>query len=189
MLKHLYLMRHGQTLFNVQHKIQGWCDSPLTKEGIAQAQAAKACLKGVSFDHYYCSTAERASDTLEIVIDPETPYTRLKGLKERYFAVFEGQDEALNPPFEKYDEVFSIYGGETRSDVQERMVNTLKKVMDQDDHFCILAVSHAGACMSFFSAFADPDIIQRSGGVTNCAIFHYTYDGRTFHFQEIIRPC
>lgn len=30
MVKKLYLMRHGQTLFNLQNKIQGWCDSPLT---------------------------------------------------------------------------------------------------------------------------------------------------------------
>ena len=32
MKKTLYLMRHGQTLFNVEHKIQGWCDSPLTEQ-------------------------------------------------------------------------------------------------------------------------------------------------------------
>lgn len=30
MMKTLYLVRHGQTLFNARHKIQGWCDSPLT---------------------------------------------------------------------------------------------------------------------------------------------------------------
>lgn len=34
----IYLMRHGQTYFNVWHKIQGWCDSPLTEEGINQAK-------------------------------------------------------------------------------------------------------------------------------------------------------
>ena len=37
MVKHLYLMRHGETLFNKQKKIQGWCDSPLTDFGIEQA--------------------------------------------------------------------------------------------------------------------------------------------------------
>ena len=39
--KTLYIMRHGQTLFNLQHKIQGWCDAPLTPLGITQAQVAK----------------------------------------------------------------------------------------------------------------------------------------------------
>ncbi len=43
-MKHLYLMRHGQTLFNAQNKIQGWCDSPLTSKGIEQAKAAKKIL-------------------------------------------------------------------------------------------------------------------------------------------------
>ena len=39
-MKTLYLMRHGQTLFNAQHKIQGWCDAPLTEIGIKQAEVA-----------------------------------------------------------------------------------------------------------------------------------------------------
>ena len=53
MKKDLYLMRHGQTLFNVRRKIQGWCDSPLTELGKQQALNAKENLKGISFDHYY----------------------------------------------------------------------------------------------------------------------------------------
>lgn len=36
----IYLMRHGQTLFNVQKRIQGWSDSPLTEVGIEQAKQA-----------------------------------------------------------------------------------------------------------------------------------------------------
>ena len=37
----LYLMRHGETLFNTQKRVQGWCDSPLTENGICQAEQAK----------------------------------------------------------------------------------------------------------------------------------------------------
>lgn len=37
----LYLMRHGETYFNIWHKIQGWCDSPLTPNRINQAKAAR----------------------------------------------------------------------------------------------------------------------------------------------------
>ena len=97
MVKHLYLMRHGETLFNVYRRIQGWCDSPLTELGIQQAIAARNNIKDIPFDHYYCSTAERAIDTLELVTENKVPYTRLKGLKERYFGVFEGQSEDLLP--------------------------------------------------------------------------------------------
>ncbi len=41
MIKTFYLMRHGQTRFNVQGRIQGVCDSPLTEERIEQAKAAR----------------------------------------------------------------------------------------------------------------------------------------------------
>ena len=48
-------MRHGQTLFNLQHKIQGWCDSPLTELGIKQAKVAEKWFKDhdITFDHAY----------------------------------------------------------------------------------------------------------------------------------------
>ena len=73
-------MRHGQTLFNVRRKVQGWCDAPLTDLGIEQAKTTgkyfKAC--NITFDQAYSSTSERACDTLELVTD--LPYTRLKGL-------------------------------------------------------------------------------------------------------------
>ena len=64
-------MRHGQTLFNKRHLIQGWCDSPLTDFGIYQAQVAAQYFKehGIIFDSAFSSTSERACDTLEIVTD------------------------------------------------------------------------------------------------------------------------
>ena len=70
-MQNIYLARHGQTLFNVQHKIQGFCDSPLTTTGIQQAIAARDHLKEleIQFDDAYASTSERASDTLEILTD------------------------------------------------------------------------------------------------------------------------
>lgn len=46
-MKHLYMMRHGQTLFNIRRRIQGSCDSPLTELGIKQAKAAKELIKDI----------------------------------------------------------------------------------------------------------------------------------------------
>ena len=67
MKKTLYLMRHGQTLFNLRRKIQGACDSPLTELGKEQAKIAGKYFKDIKIDHAYCSTSERCSDTLEKV--------------------------------------------------------------------------------------------------------------------------
>ena len=85
MEKILYLMRHGQTLFNVRRKIQGVCDAPLTELGIEQARRAARHYTEhqIIFDHAYSSTSERACDTLELVTDME--YKRVKGLREWNF--------------------------------------------------------------------------------------------------------
>ena len=94
----LCFMRHGQTLFNLLRRKQGWCDSPLTELGIEQAKAVGTTLRerGLTFDHAYSSTSERACDTLELAF-PGQPYERVKGLKEWNFGKFEGASEDLNP--------------------------------------------------------------------------------------------
>ncbi len=191
MKKDLYLMRHGQTLFNIRNKIQGWCDSPLTPLGISQAKQAGEKLKHIPFDHYYCSTAERSSDTLELIIAPSQPYTRLKGLKERYFGTFEGESEDLNPHFENfdYDDLFPHYGGETKQQVQNRLYQTLKQIMDQEDTKTVLAVSHCGTCYAFLSLLGDPQVLLDGKKINNCAILHFTYDNQTFQFKELIEIC
>ena len=50
-----YFIRHGRTLFNTQHKVQGWCDSPLVEEGVAAARAIGSKLAGVEFARAYAS--------------------------------------------------------------------------------------------------------------------------------------
>ncbi len=119
MKKTLYLMRHGQTLFNQRKKVQGWCDSPLTELGVKQAETAGKYFKerNITFDDAYSSTSERASDTLELVTD--MPYTRLKGLKEWNFGTFEGESEDLNPPL-PYNDFFVKYGGEDQKRIARR---------------------------------------------------------------------
>lgn len=187
-MKRLYLMRHGETLFNVQHKIQGWCDSPLTAKGIAQAQCVRAFFEkqGIIFDHAYCSPSERCCDTLELVCD--LPYTRLKGLKEMYYGQLEGESERLNCRTPKECETYYLqFGGESSNDVLARMVRTLTDVMKQEDHQCVLAVSHSGACFNFLRAFQDPTE-ELKKGFGNCCIFIYQFEETTgFALQEVIR--
>ena len=57
MVKTLYLMRHGQTVFNLKGKIQGASDSPLTALGVQQANAAQQYFKtkNIHFDYLYSS--------------------------------------------------------------------------------------------------------------------------------------
>ena len=187
MKKTLYLMRHGQTLFNLQHKIQGWCDSPLTELGQEQARFAGLYFENnkIQIDHAYASTSERACDTLELVTGGRIPYTRLKGLKEWNFGVFEGKDECLNPPL-PYGDFFKQFGGETQEELQLRMVRTLMDVMKKEDHHVVLAVSHGGACANFVRYWEQYNKVQYQKGIKNCTIFRFTYEDEKFCLEEII---
>lgn len=62
------VVRHGQTLFNVLQKVQGWCDSPLTERGIADARILGKKLASVSFEAAYSSDSGRAVATLGEVL-------------------------------------------------------------------------------------------------------------------------
>ena len=185
MKKTFYMMRHGQTVFNQRRKIQGWCDSPLTALGIAQAKAASEYFKGIPFDHLYSSTSERCCDTLEIITQ-QKPYTRLKGLKEMNFGIYEGESEDLHPDRETFETFFSQYGGETRSQCRERVVKTCHDIMKQEDHTCVLAVSHAGACLRFLEHCYDSSKLAPNS-FSNCAIFKYEYEDGVFTFIEVIQ--
>ncbi|MBQ1538156.1 MAG: histidine phosphatase family protein, partial [Ruminococcus sp.] len=65
----LYIMRHGKTDWNSQHKLQGRTDVPLNEEGRKMAQRAAEEYRGVHFDVCYCSPLSRARETAEILLD------------------------------------------------------------------------------------------------------------------------
>ena len=190
MKKTLYLMRHGQTLFNKRKKIQGWCDSPLTSEGIKQAGYAKRYFEDnkIPLDHAYSSTQERASDTLELVVD--MPYERLKGIKEMNFGIFDGESEDLHQPRSRPDQrsfenEYVKFGGEAMSGVQTRMSDTLTEIMERDDHQNVLAVSH-GAASYFFTLKWFPTVSLDKVKFTNCCILKWEYENGKFTFIEAI---
>lgn len=65
----LYLVRHGQTEFNLCERMQGRCDSPLTEKGIKDAYDAKEKLKDIKFDRVFCSPLKRVKDTVSIILE------------------------------------------------------------------------------------------------------------------------
>ena len=193
-MKDLYLMRHGQTFFNQEGLVQGVCDSPLTDLGIEQAKQARAFFEknGIEFGGIYSSTQERASDTLEIVTG-RTDYTRLKGVKEWNFGLFEAQPERLQPKFRagavSFEDLYVPYGGEDVAQVGERMLTSLTEVMKKTPAVenPTLVVSHGGAMWAFYLKIAaqalDPKV--RFG---NCVISHYHYENDQFLLRQVIDP-
>lgn len=90
----LYLVRHGQTDWNLAGKAQGWADNPLNATGIAQAEALREKLKSYDFDICYCSPLIRAVQTAKIAIGDRVKIIYDKDLKERNFGDLEGTDPA-----------------------------------------------------------------------------------------------
>lgn len=181
-MKTLYLMRHGETMFNAQHRIQGWCDSPLTERGIEQARTMGAKLRerGVRVDRATCSTAERAADTLELILaelgQPNFPYTRLKGLREMFYGDLEAQQDFLaeNDP-EACRTYYLQFGGESSDTVRDRMIATLTDVMLEPGSETVLAVGHGGANFNFLRAIQDPMPVLTAGW-GNCTTCIYEFD-------------
>src|ERR1043166_10075988 len=87
----ILLIRHGETLWNQQGRMQGQNDSPLTTTGLEQARKLARRLKHVEFTTLYSSDLGRAHQTARCIAD-ETGHEVLAdaGLRERSFGIFEG---------------------------------------------------------------------------------------------------
>ena len=143
-----WYVRHGQTLFNVLDRMQGWCDSPLTERGIRQAEEARALLSDVTLNAAFTSTSERCVDTAQIILNGrDIPLHFEKGLKEMNFGTFEGaliknhQEEIDHRRFFTCD--WSDAGGENLPALQERIRTTYRRIYDScNDNDNVLIVSH-----------------------------------------------
>lgn len=184
----LYLVRHGETQFNAEHRVQGWCDSPLTQRGREQAKKVGEYFarEGIAFDHAYSSTSERACDTLELMCD--MPYTRLRGLKEMNFGRLEGLPDYLcaKTP-EECVTYYLPFGGDSSDWVRDRMLETLTQVMQREGHQSVLAVSHGGANYNFLRAVYDRPKEELARGWGNCLILVFDFEDGAFAFERAIR--
>lgn len=168
MTKTIFLLRHGETFFNLHDKIQGVCDSPLTELGEKQAGAVRQYFAKhkIHFAHAFASPQERACDTLEIVLGEDFPYKRLKELKEKNYGIFEGADAYLvraDPNWRNDDQSM-----ERNSHVVQRMKLAMTKILAQtNDGETSLVVGHGDSLGQFvktinksFSAFGNCDLVE-----------------------------
>lgn len=181
-MKRLYLLRHGQTEFNVKKLVQGRCDSPLTDLGRKQAGMAAAWLKdhGVVPDKVVSSPLDRAMDTAQLVatelLSADADVEPCEGIIERCYGTFEeGPHDAL--PTDVWDpgEDLIPFGGEGSQALQERMVDTLTNIMGADGIETLLAVSHGSASRQFIKAAA-PEGFELPTKLPNCAIMIFDFD-------------
>jgi broad specificity phosphatase PhoE len=86
----LYLVRHGQTDWNLKKIAQGQTDTSLNATGIQQAEALRDKLASYQIDACYCSPLTRTTQTAQIIINDRCPIIFDNNLKERFFGELEG---------------------------------------------------------------------------------------------------
>lgn len=93
-----YIARHGKTLLNTLERVQGWCDSPLTPEGIEVARFLGAGLRDIRFDAVYSSDLRRTRQTAEELLkeqgQTDLMINEVFGFREACFGSFESDFNA-----------------------------------------------------------------------------------------------
>ena len=148
----LYVIRHGQTDWNIENRLQGSTDIPLNDVGIKQAQESALKLKNIYFDFIISSPLKRAFETanqvnkyhnVEILSDNQ--------LKERFFGDLEGKTtEDLNNmnfsihPLLDYNDNCDKYNVEKIQDLFSRMENFILDIKNKYQNKTILISTHNG---------------------------------------------
>lgn len=92
----VYLVRHGQTYFNRYNKMQGWSDSPLTQQGIHDAQRVGKIFENTQFSYIASSDAHRARQTAQIIMENNNcnklKVHEIPEFRESFYGYFEGDD-------------------------------------------------------------------------------------------------
>lgn len=147
----VFLTRHGQTEWNVQHRMQGHQDSALTPLGVQQAEWLNRGLQGQTLDVIYSSSSPRTMLTADIIRGERgIPIIPCDEFKEICMGEWEGCDSAEiernNPEqhhhFWKEPDKFRVAGSETFAEVQERALGKLLELLEQHQGQTLLIVTH-----------------------------------------------
>ncbi|WP_334329545.1 histidine phosphatase family protein [Companilactobacillus sp. HBUAS59699] len=115
----VYFVRHGQTIFNVISRMQGWSDTPLTEQGIDDLKVTGKYLENTKFDAIYSSDLKRAVDTAEIIKKEnreDPPEIRVSdNFREIFFGFFEGSEAAKT-----WNMLGKPYGCNTQNEVAQK---------------------------------------------------------------------
>ncbi len=200
---HVIAIRHGETAWNVDTRIQGQLDIPLNDNGRWQAGRLARALTGESLHAIYASDLGRAHQTAQALADavglPVIPET---GLRERGFGIFEGltfqeieqrwPDESMR--WRKRDPDFGPAGGETLAGFYERCVATASRIAAAHPGQTIALVAHGGVLDCLYRAGSRIALqAPRTWHLGNAGINRLLYTpggfnligwGDTFHLED-----
>jgi len=162
----IYLVRHGQTQWNLEKRLQGATDNVLNDTGRRQAAELAQRLAGVPFSHIYSSGLRRAQETAAAFAG-KTPVTALPALNERSFGKFEGifedqRDAALFAEFGQRGSVLddSLDGGESLQSQADRVKAAVRQITTRHTAGSIAIVAHGGVNPLVLAALLDIPVAE-----------------------------
>lgn len=197
----LYIVRHGETEWNVIKRFQGQLNTPLTEKGIKKLKETGKKLENVLFDEVYTSELGRTVASAEIILNENNGYKnnklelqKLAELNEVYFGVWQGltyEEVFLKYPEEGNNYFYNVKNynaenveAEKLEDALERFLKGINKILDSHESGNILVATHGTVFEMFMNYVANNsifDIDERTlMGNGDYKIFSYK-DGK---FQE-----
>ena len=164
----IYLTRHGETEWNIEKRLQGRGDSPLTKYGIQRAKELRDRIKNIDIDVIYSSPIKRALNTANILrgnknIDIITD----DSLMEMCFGDYEGKKiDIIQKENPNWDIKLIMQGnveicapnGENLKEVRERISKLMNKIIAENIGKSILIVTHGITLKALMYYFKDEDV-------------------------------
>lgn len=195
-----YIIRHGETEFNIQGIMQGnTSDSPLTKQGENQASQVAKELSQINFDKVFSSDLLRAKRTAEIItLERKLAVKATQALREQSYGKYEGGkikafEDELKELLIKYEGLadskkmhFRLQEGmETDAEVVSRFITFLREIAVAYPGKNILIVSHGDAIKYFLvhTGFATYKELQ-GRSIDNCSYVKVQSDGVDFFIKE-----
>ena len=176
----LIAIRHGETAWNVDTRIQGHLDIPLNTTGLWQADQVARALADEPITAIYTSDLKRAHATAQAVArSTGAPLTTHTGLRERSFGHFQGRTfaeiEAELPEdahrWRKRDPHYAPEGGESLVTLKERIERTVAQLAQQHLGEQVVMVAHGGVLDVLYRLATRQDIqAPRTWQLSNAAI-------------------
>lgn len=187
----IYLTRHGQTEWNLEKRLQGHGNSPLTEFGLNRAKELSKRIKDIDIDTIYTSPIERAYKTACIVKGDKNIEVKVhEGLKEMNFGDYEGKitEEVMkeNPDWDisaimRGNLEMRAPNGETLGEVRERVNSAMKEIIKENEDKNILIVAHGitlKAIMAFFNDQEANNEVMEQASLTKVIV-----DGENFNIE------
>jgi broad specificity phosphatase PhoE len=170
----LGLLRHGQTDWNIDLRLQGSTDIPLNDTGRTQARLAASSLNREDWDVIIASPLSRAKDTADIVaLELGMNVVVVPELIERSFGVAEGLDHASWRKLYESHEV--IEGLESLEDLRTRTVQLLDLIANEYSGQRVLAVSHGAFIRKVLNIVTKGELPREGERLSNASLNRFMH--------------